>query len=135
MEECVFCKIVKGEIPCRKIFENEEVLAFLDINPVSRGHTLVIPKKHYENMMSASKSVRERVLEIANELAIKYKDLLKADGFNFINASGKAAQQTVPHFHIHLIPRYINDGNNLGFKMDVKEKNNLEKTRVLLNQL
>ena len=76
MEECIFCKIIRGEIPCHKILEDDEVLAFLDINPVSRGHTLVIPKQHYENMMDTPKDIRERVLEISKDLAIQYKNLL-----------------------------------------------------------
>ena len=132
MEECIFCKIIRGEIPCHKILEDDEVLAFLDINPVSRGHTLVIPKQHYENMMDTPKDIRERVLEISKDLAIQYKNLLKADGFNFLNSSGRAAQQSVFHFHIHLVPRYENDSNNLWFSVKNKEKIDLEKTRALL---
>lgn len=82
--------------------------------------------------MDTPKYIRERVIDVANNLAVKYKNLLKADGFNFLNASGKAAQQGVFHFHIHLVPRYKNDGNNLWFRVENKEKKNLEKTRDFL---
>lgn len=135
MEDCVFCKIICGEIPSHKIYEDEDIYAFLDINPVTKGHTLIIPKQHFENMLDTPKEIREKVMEVAKNLALKYKKLLKVDAFNFYNASGKEANQSVFHLHLHLIPRSENDGYKLGFKVNTKEKEKLEETRELLGQL
>ncbi len=115
MTDCIFCKIVKGEIPCHKIFEDEYTFAFLDISPVSIGHTLIIPRKHSENVFDIPAQDLERVIVVAKKLAIHYKPLLHASGFNTVNASGKDAQQSVFHYHMHLVPRYPADGIDLWF--------------------
>jgi histidine triad (HIT) family protein len=106
MSNCIFCKIVNGEIPAAKVFENEHVLAFLDISQVTKGHTLVIPKVHKENIFELTpdlaKNFFESVPAIANALKTEYKPL----GLNLVNNNGEAAGQTVYHVHMHLIPRY-----------------------------
>ncbi|MCM3690280.1 HIT family protein [Neobacillus niacini] len=106
MSDCIFCKIVNGEIPAAKVFENEHVMAFLDISQVTKGHTLVIPKVHKENLFeltpNIAKNLFESVPEIANALKEEYKPL----GLNLVNNNGEQAGQTVFHFHVHLIPRY-----------------------------
>jgi histidine triad (HIT) family protein len=106
MSDCIFCKIVNGEIPAAKVFENEHVLAFLDISQVTKGHTLVIPKVHKENIFELTpdlaKNFFESVPAIANALKTEYKPL----GLNLVNNNGEAAGQTVYHIHMHLIPRY-----------------------------
>lgn len=106
MSDCIFCKIVNGDIPAAKVYENEHVLAFLDISQVTKGHTLVIPKVHKENLFEltpeTSKNLFESVPEIANALKKEYKPL----GLNLVNNNGEHAGQTVFHFHVHLIPRY-----------------------------
>ena len=104
MNECVFCKIVKGEIPSSKIYEDNEVLAFLDIKPVNFGHTLVIPKKHYEKMENTPNDVLSSVFVNAKKLMKVIKESMSAD---FVALSVVGID--VPHFHIHLIPRYFND--------------------------
>jgi histidine triad (HIT) family protein len=110
MNECVFCKIIKGEIPSFKIFENDRIFSFLDINPLTKGHALVISKKHYENIFDIPEDELKEIISIAKKLAGKIKEKLNADGVNLMNASGEVAEQSVPHFHLHIIPRYKNDG-------------------------
>jgi histidine triad (HIT) family protein len=106
MSNCIFCKIVNGEIPAAKVFENEHVMAFLDISQVTKGHTLVIPKVHKENLFELTPDIAKNLFEsvpaIANALKEEYKPL----GLNLVNNNGEQAGQTVYHFHMHLIPRY-----------------------------
>jgi histidine triad (HIT) family protein len=106
MSNCIFCKIVNGEIPSAKVFENEYVLAFLDISQVTKGHTLVIPKVHKENLFELTPDIANNLFAsvpaIANALKSEYEPL----GLNLVNNNGEHAGQTVFHFHMHLIPRY-----------------------------
>jgi histidine triad (HIT) family protein len=106
MSDCIFCKIINGDIPAAKVFENEHVLAFLDISQVTKGHTLVIPKVHKENLFELTpelaKNIFESVPAIANALKNEYEPI----GLNLVNNNGEGAGQTVYHFHMHLIPRY-----------------------------
>jgi len=123
MENCIFCKIVKGEIPSKKIYENERVLAFLDINPISKGHFLIIPKKHFENIYEIEDTYLKEIIDIIKIIAKSLKKSLNATGVNILHASGKDAQQSVFHFHIHVVPRYKNDGLDTWPKSDYKELN------------
>lgn len=104
--ECIFCKIIKGEIPCKKIYEDEKVLAFLDINPMSPGHTLVIPKKHTLDSQTIDKDELIYILDVVRKLSINITNKMGADGYSIIQNNGIA--QDVKHFHIHIIPRYKN---------------------------
>lgn len=108
-ESCVFCKIAKGEIPSVRVLENEKVFVFLDINPLAKGHCLIIPKQHFDNIFDINVEILKEIVETARELAEKVKNNLGAAGVNLVNASGKSAEQSVFHFHLHLIPRYEND--------------------------
>ncbi len=128
-KSCIFCKIANGEIPVYQIYEDELVKAFLDVNPIAKGHTLVIPKKHYENIFETPDEVLERINIICKKLAIKIKNKLGATGINIINASGKDAQQTVFHLHYHIIPRNQNDNLDLWFHKKSKEEINLEEIK------
>jgi len=110
MDECIFCKIIKGEIPSFKIFENEKVFCFLDINPLAKGHTLVIPKEHYKDNFDIPENDLKEIISVAKNLSIKVKETLNAEGVNLVNASGESAEQSVFHFHLHIIPRYKDDG-------------------------
>jgi len=112
VENCVFCKIVRGEIKSQKVYEDEEILAFLDINPVNKGHVLVIPKDHYENIFDIPKEKLAKVMEVVQKVAIALKKM-GADGVNIISNNGKAADQHVFHLHVHVIPRYFNDGKEI----------------------
>lgn len=112
---CIFCKIARGEIPCYKVYEDEEVIAFLDVNPTSRGHTLVVPKTHYEDFTKTPKALLDRCFEVAQIVAQAQIRELGATGVNVISNVGESAGQSVKHFHIHVIPRYDNDGLKLAF--------------------
>ena len=117
MSDCIFCQIVSGQIPSSKVYEDEEVLAFLDITQVTKGHTLVIPKQHYRNMLEmdaeAASSLFARVPKIAQQL----REKLGASGVNIINNNEEAAGQTVFHTHVHLLPRFdATDGLKLTFE-------------------
>ena len=109
---CIFCKIINGEIPSLKIYENEYVYSFLDINPCSIGHTLIIPKKHFENIFDMDEQYASEIFKAATHISNLLKEKLNADGVNLINNSGEVAHQAVFHFHLHVIPRYKNDGLN-----------------------
>lgn len=113
MENCVFCKIINKQLPATAIFENEEFLAFSPINQVSKGYTLLIPKKHQVNIFDVDKSLLEWLAGIAQELSKGLSELNGATGINLLNANGKNAQQSVFHFHLHIVPRYENDDLDL----------------------
>ncbi|MFW5852602.1 MAG: HIT family protein [Nanoarchaeota archaeon] len=115
MEDCIFCKIIKGEIPSHQLFEDEIVKVFLDVNPVSKGHLLVIPKEHYVDIFETPEHVLCRINEVCKKMAQLCKSKLGATGVNVVNASGKDAQQSVFHTHYHVVPRFPDDGIDLWF--------------------
>ena len=108
--DCIFCKIVNEEIPCYKLAENDNAIAFLDIMPITKGHFIVIPKKHFEFAEDAPEELMANLMTLATQLAAAAKKTLKCDGINFIINSGKHAWQIVPHVHLHVVPRYNDDG-------------------------
>jgi histidine triad (HIT) family protein len=107
--DCIFCKILAGELPSTRIDEDERTIAFMDINPASRGHALVIPKAHSRDLLEIAPEDLVACSAAAQRLAGTVKDRLGADGVNLLNCCGSAAWQTVFHFHIHVIPRYKDD--------------------------
>ncbi len=109
--DCIFCKIVNNEVPAVKIYENEHVLAFLDIQPVNFGHTLVIPKDHFENVYVIPAEEWCRINLAVQQVALAVKNGADADGVNLIMNNESGAGQVVPHAHIHVIPRYNEDGH------------------------
>jgi histidine triad (HIT) family protein len=106
---CIFCKIVAGELPSSVVDEDERTIAFMDINPATRGHALVIPRAHSADLLSVAEEDLYASAAAARRLAARMKERLGADGVNLLNACGPAAWQTVFHFHIHVIPRYNGD--------------------------
>lgn len=106
MVECIFCKIIGGEIPSYKVYEDEETLAFLDINPITRGHTLVVSKEHVPNFSRAGEGVVASVAQTANRVARGLKEAFQPLGFNYVVNEGKMAGQLVDHLHVHITPRY-----------------------------
>jgi len=108
--ECVFCKIVDGEIPAVKVLDEELVLAFMDINPASRGHMLVIPKRHAENIFEISENDLAAVARAVKRCSKAAMEALKADGITVLQLNGTASDQLVPHLHVHIMPRWENDG-------------------------
>lgn len=113
MSDCIFCKIVKGEIPSAKVFENEHVLAFLDLSQVTKGHTLIIPKVHKENLFELTPEIAKNIFEVAPTIANALKETYQPIGLNAVNNNGEKAGQSVFHFHLHLIPRY-GEGDGFG---------------------
>jgi histidine triad (HIT) family protein len=109
MEDCIFCKIVEGQLPCYKIYEDGDILAFLDINPSAPGHTLVIPKKHVADIFDMDEETFKKIAAAGRKIALKMKEKLGVAGVNFYQASGTAAEQTVFHAHLHVIPRKAGD--------------------------
>ncbi|MFI4948377.1 MAG: HIT family protein [Alphaproteobacteria bacterium] len=107
---CIFCRIVKGEVPCFRLFEDDDTLAFMDINPVHDGHCLVIPKAHYPNVFEIAPEAMAAASHTAMRLARVVNEVLKPDGLNLIQSNGKGAAQSVPHFHLHVLPRRLGDG-------------------------
>ena len=109
-QNCIFCKIANGEIPSTTLYEDEDFRVILDMGPATRGHALLLSKEHYANLFELDDELAAKALVTAKKVAARMKDALGADGFNLVQNNGEAAGQTVFHFHMHLIPRYENDG-------------------------
>lgn len=110
MGDCIFCKIIKGEVPCTKIYEDNEVLAFLDIGPVNKGHTLVMPKEHYETLLDIPDDLLCAVSEAVKNLSKAVKKGTGCGGICILQNNFKISGQLVPHYHVHIIPRLGTDG-------------------------
>lgn len=115
-ENCIFCKIANGEIPSRTIYEDDDFRVIMDLAPATKGHSLILPKKHYKNIYEISDETAAKVLPLAKKMASLMTDKLGADGFNIIQNNNEVAGQTVFHFHVHLIPRYNDDNQSLVMK-------------------
>ncbi len=117
MSACIFCQIVAGEIPSARIYEDEQVLAFLDITQVTKGHTLVIPKQHSRNLLEMDATTASHLFSLVPRIAHHLKERLGASGLNMVNNNEELAGQTVFHTHIHLLPRFDqNDGLQIHFQ-------------------
>ncbi len=116
--DCVFCEIVKGNLPCHKIYEDEWTVAFLDITNDVFGHTLVVPKQHCTNILDCSQDVLCKVMQAVQKVCNHYIDNCGFDGVNIINANNKEAQQSVFHLHFHIIPRKSGDNLDVFPKFD-----------------
>lgn len=106
MSDCIFCKIIDGSIPAAKVYEDEDVLAFLDISQVTKGHTLVIPKVHKENIYELTPEIAEKLFKVVPKIATSIKEQFNPIGLNLLNNNGEAAGQSVFHYHMHILPRY-----------------------------
>lgn len=106
---CIFCKIANGEIPSTTLYEDEDFRVILDLGPATRGHALLLPKEHYQDLFALDDETASKVLVTAKKVAGKIKKAMEADGFNLVQNNGEAAGQTVFHFHMHMIPRYKDD--------------------------
>ncbi len=112
-EECVFCKIIKGEIPSYKIYENEKIVVILDINPANEGHLLIIPKKHFDNIFDIEEDDWFEVMRVARKISLLFKEY---DGLNLLQNNKPQAGQIINHFHLHLIPRVNGDEKRVVMK-------------------
>lgn len=115
-EDCIFCKLANGEIPTSTLYEDEEFRVILDMGPATKGHALILPKEHYENLYEIDDEVAARAMKLAKKMVIQMTEVLGCDGYNIVQNNGTAAGQTVFHFHIHLIPRYVGDASGFGWK-------------------
>ncbi|WP_422122720.1 HIT family protein [Planococcus sp. X10-3] len=121
MTNCIFCKIISGEIPSVKIYEDEHVFAFMDIMPLSKGHTLLIPKTHRESVYDLQGDEAAQLFSVAPKIASAIKETFNPEGLNLLNNNGAKAGQSVFHFHLHFIPRY-GESDGFGAKWLTKEK-------------
>ncbi|QVK17945.1 HIT family protein [Mycoplasmatota bacterium] len=137
MNNCLFCKIVNKEIPGVTIYEDEKIIAFLDISQITKGHTLIIPKKHYENVFEIDEETISHLYKQVPKIAKAIMNAFQAKGLNVVNNNGEAAGQTVFHYHVHLIPRY---NDNDGFRaiytchMDKYSKEDLENIALRIQE-
>ncbi len=115
-DNCIFCKIIKGEIPSNKIYEDDDFCVILDIAPATKGHAVLLPKHHAADVYSLPDEYLEKVLKVARKCADAMVKTLDCDGVNILQNNGEAAGQTVFHYHTHIIPRYKGDGANIGWK-------------------
>ncbi|MFI3172031.1 MAG: HIT family protein [Eubacteriales bacterium] len=115
-QNCIFCKIANGEIPAATIYEDEDFRAILDLGPATRGHALILPKEHYTNLYELDDEVASKIMVVAKKLVKKMTETLGCEGFNLLQNNGEIAGQTVFHYHLHLIPRYLDDNFNISWK-------------------
>ncbi|MBC8338092.1 MAG: HIT family protein [Rhodospirillales bacterium] len=116
-EDCIFCKIIRGEIPCFKVFDNDDVLAFLDVNPIAEGHALVIPKHHDKDILESPAEWTGKVFAAAGKVARAVQKTLNPDGLNIVQANGPGAKQSVFHLHVHVVPRAMDDGLTMNWEL------------------
>ena len=116
MENCIFCKIAAGEIPSNTIYEDDSFRVILDLGPATKGHALVLPKNHYADLFEIPEEVLADAAKVAKKVAGTMKEKLSCDGLNLVQNNGETAGQTVMHFHLHIIPRYANDGQHILWK-------------------
>lgn len=109
IDDCVFCKIIRDEIPSCKLYEDDQVLVFLDIAPFNSGHALVVPKDHHHSITTLPAEYHAKIMEAATKTAVAQMRTLKAEGFNLVLNNGRCAGQEVPHVHLHVIPRFVDD--------------------------
>ena len=114
--DCIFCKIVAGELPSIRVYEDADTLAFMDIGPVVKGHTLVIPKAHHDPLTGTPGPVLQKLILVVQRIAQAHMTGLGADGVNVSQANGRVAGQIVPHIHFHVIPRFAKDGHSWNWK-------------------
>ncbi|MCH5249769.1 MAG: HIT family protein [Lachnospiraceae bacterium] len=131
-DNCIFCKIANGEIPSKTLYEDEKFRVILDLGPAAKGHALILPKNHYANLYELPDEVASNVMLLAKKMASQMTDRLSCDGFNLVQNNGEVAGQTVFHFHMHLIPRYKDDGQKIGWKPGKPSQEELEEIRGIL---
>jgi histidine triad (HIT) family protein len=112
-DDCIFCRIANGSVPSKTIYEDDEFRVILDLGPATKGHALILPKDHYADIYEIPEDTAADAMKLAKRMAAVMKEKLHCDGFNIVQNNGEAAGQTVRHFHIHLIPRYRDDGQHI----------------------
>lgn len=133
-EDCIFCKIAAGDIPAKTIYEDEKYRVILDLGPATKGHALILPKNHYANLYELPEEDAKEVICLAKKMMHKMTDKLQCDGFNIVQNNGETAGQTVFHFHMHLIPRYKNDEQEIGWKPGNPSGDELEEIKNTITE-
>ncbi len=133
-DNCIFCKIIAGEIPSHTLYEDEQFKVILDVGPATKGHALILPKNHYANLYELPEETAADAMRLAKKMMITMTDRLKCDGFNVVQNNGEVAGQTVFHFHMHLIPRYKNDGEILKYIAGEPSQEELAKIKKTITQ-
>lgn len=129
MRDCIFCKIAQGEIPSKTLYEDERFRVILDLGPIARGHALILPKEHAANLYELSDETAAAAFVLGKKMAGIMRDKLKCDGLNLLQNNGEVAGQTVNHFHLHVIPRYVDDGQKIGWVPGEPSQEELEEVR------
>lgn len=136
MDSCVFCKIIKGELPSQRVFESERIIAIMDIQPVNSGHVLIIPKDHQQSMNDLHSDYLQELMIVAQKVGRAYKKTkIKCEGYNLFLANGEAAFQEVPHVHLHIFPRYKKDGFGLKFSDSYAKKPPISDLETIANEI
>ena len=132
MSDCVFCKIRDGEIPALRVYEDERTICIMDINPLNNGHCLVLTRTHAPTIFDADVVDLQAAITTAKRVATAQRAALRPDGLNILQANGPAAFQSVPHFHLHLIPRWTNDGKGFDWKLVPGDRDRMMKVGEML---
>lgn len=131
-ENCIFCKIANGDIPSKTIYEDDEFRVILDLGPATKGHALILPKDHYANLWELPDVVAGKAFKLAKKMATQITKKLDCDGFNIVQNNGETAGQTVFHFHMHLIPRYRDDNQKIGWNPTEPSQEELEEIKNMI---
>jgi histidine triad (HIT) family protein len=134
MDNCIFCKLANGVFPTRTVYEDESFRVILDLGPATKGHALILPKSHAANLYELPDDVAAKVLPLAKKIATQMKEKLGCDGLNLVQNNGEVAGQTVMHFHLHLIPRYEGDGQNILWKPTEPSEQELDDVLAVLTK-
>ncbi len=135
MAECIFCKIIAGELPAAKLIETDKVISFLDINPVNPGHALVVPRRHVESFLDLQQDELHVSIFVAKRVAAAVTEATGCPAFNILQNTGQAAGQVIGHVHMHVIPRAPDDGFDLGWRQLKYEEGELEELQQNISQL
>ena len=133
-EKCIFCKIANGEIPSATLYEDEDFRVILDLGPASKGHALILPKEHYKDLYHLDDEIAAKALVLAKRMITKLTEVLGCEGYNIVQNNGELAGQTVFHFHMHLIPRYVNDGQKILWTPGESTPEELEEIRKTITE-
>lgn len=132
-EKCIFCKLANGDIPTKSIYEDEDFNVILDLGPATKGHALILPKEHYKNLYELPEELASKAMILAKKMAAHMTEKLNCDGFNLVQNNNEAAGQTVFHFHLHLIPRYKDDGQKILWNPGKPSDEELQELQELLH--
>ena len=127
---CIFCRIANGEIPSKTLYEDDKFRVILDLGPASKGHALILPKEHYADLYELPEETAGEVMKLAKKMTAQMTQRLGCEGFNLVQNNGELAGQTVFHFHMHLIPRYRDDGQKIGWRPREATQEELETIRA-----